>query len=261
MIRRYLIIGIIALVGLSACVSSCKKGIPEANLRQPKIGDLGGVKVSIPSYMAELIEYEGDLGWDAEKWKTFKFPERTYDSKITSFGFDIRFPDGAVPSTEILSKDRFEQNKNIRKTMWMSVGVNSGNIFYRDGLNNMAKHVQYPNLNYPFDNYERLLKSEYGLTVYALKGVDPMTGNPYRKDRNAKDVFLYQDKNKNTQTIITCYNYNSPNTVAPCEHRFTLLDQKINTEIYVIYRREMLIHWQEIERIVKQRIQTIEVSK
>ena len=68
MIRRYLMIGIVALVGLSACVSSCKKGIPaEANLRQPKIGDLGGVKVSIPSYMAELIEYEGDPGWDGEK--------------------------------------------------------------------------------------------------------------------------------------------------------------------------------------------------
>ena len=219
------------------------------------------MKVSIPWYMAELIEYEGDPGWDLDKWKTFKFPQRTFDSKITSFGFKIRFPDGAVPSTDALLLDSIEQNKNIYKTMWMSVGINSGNIFYQNGLNDIAKHVQNPDLRSPFDNYERLLKNEYGLKVYALKGVNPMTNQPYRKDSNAKDIFLYQDKNKNIQTIISCYNYNSVHTVAPCEHRFTLLEKKINAEIYVIYRRDMLINWREIELMVKQKIQTIEVSK
>lgn len=259
MIRRYLMIGIVALVGLSACVSSCKKEIPEAVLRQPKIGDLGGVKVSIPWYMAELIEYEGDPGWDAEKWKTFKFPERTYDSKITSFGFDIRFPDGAVPSTEILSKDRFEQNKNSRTTMWMSVSLLSGTYFIPAGLNNRTKQYQTPDLRFPIDNYERLLKPEYGLTVYIVKGIDPVTQQPYRKDPYAKDVFIYQDKFGDTKTIIVCSNDNPRYVNSTCLHEFTLVDQGINAEVTVLYLRHFLPHWRQVETMAIQQILELKI--
>ena len=253
-------IGIVALVGLSACVSSCKKGIPaEANLRQPKIGDLGGVKVSIPSYMAELIEYEGDPGWDGEKWKTFKVPQRTYDSKITSFGFGIRFPDGALPSTDELSKDRIEQNSQT--TMWLRVGVNSGNIFYPNGLNDLAKSYQKPRVFFPLDNYGKLSKKEYGLTVYAVKGIDPTTNKPYRQDRYAKDVFIDTNDSQNVQTIIICDNEHSMYVTVMCSQEFTLKDEGINAEISVLYRRSLLPHWQTIQMLVTQKILQLKNSK
>ena len=47
------------------------------------IGDLGGVPVEMPRDSVRLVEYNGDPDWG----ESFEgaVPERTYDSKISSF--------------------------------------------------------------------------------------------------------------------------------------------------------------------------------
>ena len=48
-------------------------------------------KVRIPRHYAEYVEYDGDPGF-GEKRKG-PVPERTFESKLSSFGMDVRFPD------------------------------------------------------------------------------------------------------------------------------------------------------------------------
>ena len=66
------------------------------------VGDLGGVPVAIPRHFANYVEYEGDPGFGEKR--IGPRPERTHASKLTSFGFDVRFPDMAGVSRLILAR-------------------------------------------------------------------------------------------------------------------------------------------------------------
>lgn len=76
------------------------------------IGDLGGVPVEMQRDSVRLVEYNGDPDWG----ESFEgaVPERTYDSKISSFGFDVRYTDGALYDG-IVGKyaDEYEAQKNL----------------------------------------------------------------------------------------------------------------------------------------------------
>ncbi len=69
------------------------------------IGDLGGMPVSIPHHFAHFVEYEGDPRFLEPRKGTP--PMRGYQSKLRSFGFEVRFPD-MMPLTD---ETRQEKNK------------------------------------------------------------------------------------------------------------------------------------------------------
>ena len=105
------------------------------------IGDLGGVPVRIPHYFANYVEYDGDPGFGEKRKGTV--PERTYQSKLASFGFKVRFPDMAgLSSPEMWKdyekysdynwKDYYDPIKSI--TPWIRVGFRSGEIYPGDGF-------------------------------------------------------------------------------------------------------------------------------
>ncbi|MCS4511047.1 hypothetical protein [Xylophilus ampelinus] len=207
--------------------------------------NLGGVPVAIPPYFAEYVEYDGDPGW-GEKRKGPK-PVRTPESRIASFGFDVRYPDMAGKSTPELWEDY--RKRRLATDQWLDVGFNSGEIYRGAGS---ADRIGNGTINsksgYWFDRYEKLKENEYGLEVYALVGVEPKEGKPAREDKDAEDVFIKRGGDGKITTYISCSNRQIPS--APCEQHFDL-EPEMHTSVTVGYRRGLLPEWQQIQEKVK----------
>ena len=213
------------------------------------VGDLGGAPVNIPRHFANYVEYEGDPGW-GEKRKGPK-PKRTHQSKLTSFGYDTRFPDMAGESSPELIKDK--RSYLGSKTPWISVGINTGKNYPGDGFLERWIHarLETPNTILKYMNYEQLPAKEHGLMVYAAAGIDPKTNRPYRQDDDAEDVFIARDKSGRVDTTIQCSNRNVP--APPCTHNFSLAPD-MRAQVYLSYSRNQLPQWREMQEAVRQQI-------
>ena len=112
------------LLSSALSLSGCSDSSTVANTEDKyAIGDLGGVSVNLPREFVELIEYDGDPSW-GEKI-VGKKPERTYQSKINSLGFDIRYTDKTLldgPFGKLA--DIYHQEKKLPENPWVSVGIN-----------------------------------------------------------------------------------------------------------------------------------------
>jgi hypothetical protein len=226
------------------------------------IGDLGGVPVRIPSWFANYVEYEGDPGF-GERRKGPR-PVRTYQSRLISFGFKVRFPDMAGLSSPELWLDYKKYSDPYWKgyydsiSPWIDVGFNTGSIYPGDGF--MDRYVKttlafnseragFGDASKVYE-YEKLPESEFGLTVYAPPGIDPKTKNPYREDKNAEDLFVHWTADGKVDTHIKCSNGRLPNL------KYTMCSQDISMEprmrarIYITYPRYWLPHWKEIQQKV-----------
>lgn len=212
------------------------------------VGDLGGVPVTIPRHFANFVEYEGDPGW-GEKRKG-PVPERTHQSKLVSFGYYTRFPDMAGRSSPELIKDSSSYSSS--KTPWISVGINTGNIYPGDGfLDRVTASIGNIGHILKYEQYEQLPQQQHGLTVYAAAGMDQKTDKPYREDTNAHDLFVHRDKANQVDAYIDCSNRNVP--APPCRHDFSL-EPYMHAQVYVSYRRSLLPQWREIQQAVTQQI-------
>lgn len=213
------------------------------------VGNLGGLPVRLPRYAVELVEYDGDPGWSGRRQSTV--PERTMDSRLTSFGFDIRYPDMQMVDSYAIEKEK--RSQSIYNTMWIRVGVRSGEIYPKDGfLDRQFACLIFPRPAYcgesdPWwgNDYERLPKPEHSLTVYVLKGVEPRSGQPARAQKSTKDVFVAKDAQGRVRTYINCSNVG--HAAAPCGHDFSMEYDGMHAVIEIRYRRGLLPHWQDIQ--------------
>lgn len=214
------------------------------------IGDLGGVPVEMPRDSVRLVEYNGDPDW-GEDFKGAA-PKRTYESKISSFGFDVRYTDGALYDG-IVGKfaDEYEVQKNLPDSPWVSVGVNSGDRYYGSGgIDRIGKGTINAGPNrHPTSIYTKLSDTLYGLDVYASPGIDPKTNTPWREDRDAEDVFIKRDEYGAIITYIECSNRDVERP--PCTHYFDL-EPDMKLDVYVSYSRHVLKDWQQIEEVVRE---------
>jgi hypothetical protein len=220
------------------------------------------------------VEYDGDPGFGEKRQGSI--PTRTYQSKLASFGFEVRFPDMAGRSSPEMWadykkyndynwKDYYDPIKSI--TPWIDAGFNTGSRYPGDGfleyivkakLAFNAEQEGYKALIYK--NYERLPKSEYGLTVYAPPGIDPKTNKPYRQDDDAKDLFVHRDKTGKVDTYIECSNRNLNNfKFSPCTQHISM-EPRMRAEIYISYTRHHLPHWQQIQRNVSELVWKFKVD-
>lgn len=209
------------------------------------VGDLGGMKVTIPRHIPELVEYNGDPSW-GEKRKGPR-PERTHDSKLMSFGFDVRYPDMAT-----LSSPELRAHKKSAKpfeTMWMHVGVGSGEIYPRDGaMDSQARStIEKPSATrFPWTNhYTQVPKKQHGLTVYTLQDTDPDTGQPAREHERARDVYIARNAKGQVTTFIECQSQMRHSMT--CHHNFSMEYDGVKALIVVYYRPELLAHWRDIQ--------------
>ena len=217
------------------------------------IGDLGGVPVDLPKNLVHFVAYNGDptFGNKRERPK----PTRSYDSKINSFGFDVRYTDNTILDESdkgLKSAYRRDNKRNLGDNPWVSVSVSSGDNYHGTG----APHrIGYGTINasdvHPVFQYQPLNDDQFGLEVYTQTGIDPKTNKPWREDSSAKDVFIQRDKTGQIITHIECFNRDVPRP--PCTHFFDLGPQR-NLSIRAHYSRYNLADWQQIEQVVRQHV-------
>lgn len=213
------------------------------------IGNLGGVPVELPTEVVHLVEYNGDPSWGEARQG--EIPQRTYQSKLNSFGFDVRYTDGVLYDGFVGKyADEYEAQKNLSDSPWVSVGINSGDRYYGSGgIDRIGQGTINAEPNrYPTSIYAKLPDTQFGLEVYASPGINPKTNTPWREDEYAEDVFIKRDENGKIITYIQCSNKDVPHP--PCTHYFDL-EPDMKLDVYVSYSRYVLQDWQRIEEVVK----------
>lgn len=215
------------------------------------IGDLGGVPVDLPKNFVHLVEYDGDPAWG--KKREGPKPTRSYDSKINSFGFDVRYTDNTILDKSNKSLKRaYDEEKNLPNDPWVSVNVSSGDRYYGSGgIHRMGHGTISASEVKPVYRYAKLDNDQYGLEVYAQPGIDPKTNTPWREDRDAEDVFIQRDKTGQIITYIKCSNRDVPRP--PCGHKFDL-ESQMALDLNVQYSRHNIADWQHIEQVVRQQV-------
>ncbi len=220
------------------------------------VGNLGGVPVTIPKHFAEFVEYDGDPGFG--EMREGSIPVRTHESKLSSFGFYVRYPDMVGMSTEELREEK--RKASIYKTMWIKVGIRSGEIYPGNGFLDRAANSRLGRKSeiIKYENYEKLEVSQFDLEVYAPAGIDNETGIPYRNHEDAKDIYLNHDESGKVSAIIICSNVKKES--ASCTHSISL-EPSIKAKIEIRYRRNLLPNWKIIQEAVIKLIHQFEINK
>lgn len=213
------------------------------------VGDLGGMPVTIPRHFANYVEYDGDPGF-GEKRQGPR-PQRTHQSKLRSFGFDVRYPDMAGLSSKDMYADK--KSHSIYNTPWVSVGITTGAHYPGHGALDRQAYYQLdrPDPRYPRHIYTRLPEKEHGLIVYGQIGVNPDTQQPYREEKGSHDVFIYRREDGRITTYIRCSNVD--HAAAPCKLTFSL-EPDVNALVDISFRRTLLPEWRGLQESIRQLI-------
>ena len=212
------------------------------------IGDLGGMPMKMPRHMAELLEYDGDPGWaPAPDWRP---SVRTFESKINSFGFYVRYPDG-------LTLDSWARREEKRLTppwedRWISVGVKSSKRYPRDGF--LETYVRLHLLDHEGKSvnhrYYRRSQDEHGLEVYRLtpppKGPDPTRAL-------VSEEFVGRDAAGKVISTFDCTVSFDANR-SRCSQVWSMETQGLRIQLTASYRRPLLQHWRDIQPMVTQMV-------
>jgi hypothetical protein len=232
--------------------------VNKENRDGPVIGDLGGIPVSIPQPIARFVEYEKDPHFlEPRKEPT---PTRTYQSKLRSFGFEVRFPDMAFLNNEAAREDK--RKSTIYNTMWLDVGLSSADPYYNElSLKHRVDAIPAPGKIWTSNlggqphtwkeqhGYIRSPKPLYGLVVNEVQGYDEAERYklPGKNGMGDNNIYYHINQQGNIDAYIRCQNIN--HDAAPCDHYFILPTVK-NTMIEVNYRIGLLPQWHEIQESV-----------
>jgi hypothetical protein len=220
------------------------------------VGDVGGMKVTIPRHMAEFVEYEGDPGWGESRQGPR--PPRTHDSRLTSFGVTFRYPDMATLSSPEMWADK--KAKSIYVTDWMNFGVTTGNRYPSagdGGLDRLTKATLNKLLAKKY-TYVKQPQREHGLESYLL--VDPSTGKPGPNTLTVigESLFIARNAQGQVTAYIECSTVS--HQAAPCSHMFSLEKLGVKALVRIGYRRPLLAHWQDTQAKVKAMILGFKVT-
>lgn len=247
----------IVLITILILYTQVKYSWSHKKLTEPVVGDLGGVPVAVPRPFARFVEYGADPHFMERKgWSV---PERTFQSKLRSFGFEVRYPDMA--SVEV----KTPAEKDIHTTMWMRVGINTGENYGIDDSLDYRKKSRI-NSNYPCTSkcftYVPLPEKTYDLTGYTPTGsgvdVEKRSINFGRgTDMRDKNIYYYEDDSGHVTTFIECSN--RAHAAAPCTQFFNL-NPLMKAHVTVSYRKGLLPHWQQIQQSVTELIYSFETN-
>ncbi|MCA3239489.1 MAG: hypothetical protein ING32_15145 [Curvibacter sp.] len=236
---------------------------PEMALAQytPKdvIGDLGGMKVRIPRHYAEYVEYDGDPGFGEQR--KGPVPERTFESRLRSFGIDVRFPDMKGLENQTMRDEHRSYDLNPENP-WISIGINAGEIY--PGLGAKAREGRAKKLwersEYWWNNYARLPSDIYGLEAYVPSGTDPKTGKPARESDSTYDIYIHRDTSGHVDIYIQCGRTSVPGGISSCGLEFGL-EPKAEVAVTVRFYPKLLQEWKTIKESVTGLFLSFEVKE
>lgn len=219
------------------------------NQTAPIIGDLGGVPVSISKPYAHFVEYDSDPHFMEQR--KGPPPKHTFQSKLRSFGFEIRYPDMAALTDETAKQQRLE---TIYTTTWMRVGINSNSYYGSAGDAFLETKIA----AIPAGNYYRY--KELPGRVHDLSGYTPLGIDKSRRgygvlvdgkvaDMNDENIYFHRDQDGKADAYIKCSNM--LHEAASCELKFNMLPT-MRAHVSVSFRKELLPHWKEIRSSVTQ---------
>ncbi|MEQ6352499.1 hypothetical protein [Ralstonia pseudosolanacearum] len=214
--------------------------IQEERRTDPAVGHLGGIPVSIPRPYAHFLEYDGDPGF-TEPRKGPR-PERTFESGIRSFGFEVHYPDMAVASAVSLDKQKRE---SIYTSTWLNVSITSNSHYFGEHY----PKGQVAGMNNNKYKYKKAQTNEYELETYVPINVDEEERKNFGGSADISDYNIYYHKNADgsIDTYIECSNMK--HEAAVCEQRFNLFPE-MKSSITASYRRGLLKEWREIQSSV-----------
>lgn len=217
------------------------------------VGDLGGKPARLTHGTVMFVQYQEDDISSGTERKNRDFRIRTYSSKIRSFGFTMRYTDGHIYN---MIKDNFDPvqiEKNNPYAPWVDVGITTeASIPVPENYNSFLNRSKVP---------WRIVKETGGkifdLELFVTPGIDPETQQPWRKDRNADDVFVFRNENHDIETYIECSNNDVPRP--PCQHLFSMTDG-VRTRVSLSYSRHHLRHWKKIQAAARNAIEGFVLS-
>jgi len=212
-------------------------------------GVLGGMKIKIPRDCAELVEYDGDPGL-GERPSNAASNRNTRN--IRSLGMDVRLPEMSCKSSKEL-KDDYRSNFLNKHSLWLSIGVNSGEIYpgpqaAQRQLDAVLSSIRSPN-EFWLDNYERTPEMIYGLDAFVVSGTDPQLGGPAKDNERASDKFFGHNESDAADLYISCGKTYVPRGVATCVMKFSM-EPSAKAMLSVRFSREHLSQWREIKNAV-----------
>lgn len=245
------------MVAMHGAASQQPENAPKDKYGNPYIiGDLGGVPVNLPSSVVQFVEYDDSPGWDMEKLKNYRPAERNYQSKIISFGFDFRNPDGLLhdsknPESVKAFKDakKFKRGKIDRNYQdnWVRVSVSHYGS-NENALTNYTRWIINPYDDQKIDYYSKVGGKYYGLNYYYLLGINPQTGNFFREEiALVEDVYINESLDGKVLSLIRCSVNNVPSP--PCTHDFEF-PAFMKIRVSLSYSRHNLKYWKQIEQKV-----------
>jgi len=202
------------------------------------IGDLGGAPVHIPPEFAHHLEYNDDPGLFEER--KGPVPERTFQSPIRSFGFNILFPEmvGVTPATAPLKRAT-----SMETSMWLFVGVSAHRSYLGERfLQSMGDALDDPKeQRIPI---RRTPGEVFGLVAYAPVKAK---GDPQENFR-WHTRFVHRDAQDRVDTYIECYE--EAFIYTPCTLHMDLRPA-MRATVTVSFRKDMLPDWHAIQQSVK----------
>lgn len=233
-----------------------------------QVGNLGG-KAVLLGEEAIFLEYEDSPVLKPEhRYKGYKDPPRDFNSVITSFGVDMKYPTGLVlVRYQDAPQEAYRQYKVDIKSpyhQWVHINVNAGIRYHPDltatfinyTLDNKIKtktHME--NVHY-INVYIPAHLNEFGLEKY---GPHPEWISHYGLDKT-DDMYIQKDNQGKVVTLIHCNNFVIHGLLAAqCQMRWNL-EPFMKVRLTANFARVHLKDWQLIRKNSEKLIESYAVN-
>lgn len=231
------------------------------------IGDLGGMPVKIDHRIVQFIEYDGDPGWGERR--RGPRPQRTYSSRLSSFAFEVRYPDMKTRADKDAQAD-YEKYHPLSSSLgaelrwanpWIGGGIRSGSRYPGHGAMDRLYQAttSHPETRVMGDQLVPIESEIPGLELFVDLGAHPTTGESWRYSSiGSGDTYFHRDSSGRPTTYINCKFRSGTRRYSLCQHEWSLESLDLNIWVSTLYPPGLLPHWQDIQIKVSQFILTFQ---
>ena len=229
---------------LAACAPNSNvseyKEDPSIYTAPDTVGTLGGQQVRLSDYQTDGATYEDTPSAFDERWKTYKSPPRTLQSKLEDLWIYVNVETGKINDLRKTSVDGFLNERDKPNTPWVSIRMVG--LDFQPGEDWLDKKFNRQlDVTKPYP-YKSINKKKYELDVYIPAKKTPNNGLYYGTN-------FINKENGHVVSYIVCSNNDVPNP--PCEHEYFISLPNKRIIFYISYNRNRLKDWRRIENLAQ----------